>query len=151
MAEAFLMADDVIAAEEVARRAGCTGRHQLRRRLAAEGFDGPAYLMGSLRIARWLWVAERTGETLSAQELRVGRDASVAYRLVKGRTGLTWNECRRRGTGWFVESFFRAGRRALSRLECQRAVRSSPVSNATTLPCFFPSCIRASSRSPGVR
>lgn len=103
-AEVYLASDDVVSVDEVAERAGFGSRHRLRRALVSEGFGGPAHLMGSLRIVRWLWVAETLGDALAAQSLRVGREPAVAYRLVKSRTGLRWTECRERGTTWFIET-----------------------------------------------
>lgn len=104
-AAAYLADDDAASVDDVAERTGFGTRHRLRRALAAEGFESPSHLMGSLRIARWLWTAEAMGEALSAQALRVGRDSAVAYRLIKTRTGLPWTECRRRGTAWFIETY----------------------------------------------
>lgn len=107
-AEAYLAGDEVTAVDGVAERAGFGNRHRLRRALTAEGFEGPAHLMGTLRIARWLWVAETLGDALAAQSLRVGQDSAVAYRLIKNRTGLRWSECRRLGATWFIENHLRA-------------------------------------------
>lgn len=128
-AEAYLSGDEAASVDEVAERAGFTNRHRLRRSLAAEGFNGPSHLMGTLRIARWLWTAETMGESISAQSLRVGRDSAVAHRLIKARTGLTWTECRRRGLVWFVETYLTVGTTCQSRSYVSRAgevVRSSP-------------------------
>ncbi|HET7024190.1 MAG TPA: hypothetical protein VFI39_03175 [Gemmatimonadales bacterium] len=105
IASLLLMLQVALGPGSVASRTGFGTRHRLRRALAAEGFESPSHLMGSLRIARWLWTAEAMGEALSAQALRVGRDSAVAYRLIKTRTGLPWTECRRRGTAWFIETY----------------------------------------------
>ena len=79
----------------------------LRRALLAEGLPGPVQLSGTLRVARWLWIAEMEGRSLCQQMLASGADPSVAYRLVRARTGLTWRELRQRGTLWFVNAMVR--------------------------------------------
>lgn len=109
-AEAYLAGGEVISVDAVAERAGYDNRHRLRRALLAEGFRGPADLMGSLRIVRWLWISETLGDALAAQVLRVGQDSAVAYRLIRMRTGMRWTECREKGSAWFVETHLRPGR-----------------------------------------
>lgn len=105
-ADAFLMSDDVVGVDELAGRVGMRGR-ELRRTLRAGGLPGPVQLSGNLRIVRWLWVAETGGRSLSQQMLASGADPSVAYRLVRTRTGLRWKELLTRGTLWFVETVLR--------------------------------------------
>ncbi len=90
-------------AEQVAGTLRLGSRFQLARRLRREGLPPLHQMADWIRLLHWVDEWQERGTALCRQAVRVGRDPSVCYRLVKRMTGLEWTDLRRRGSSWIVK------------------------------------------------
>ncbi len=82
--------------------AGFRTRHQLGRRLRAEGLPPYEVLLGWARVLDLLLAHQASGTSLRRSAVRQGRDPAVWYRLVERVTGYRWSALRHLGPGWVV-------------------------------------------------
>jgi hypothetical protein len=97
---ALLREGPVGSAKNLAQRIGLTNRFRLARLLKSEGVPSLRPLYNWISVLSWVVMAERTGLSLFQIALRVNRDPSACYRLVKRASGLSWTQIRARGSAW---------------------------------------------------
>lgn len=96
----FLSEGSIGKAEEVARQLGLPNRFKLARMLKRAGLPPLHRLAEWALVESWVLAAERRGVSLCHIAFRCRRHPSACYRLVREVTGLSWEQVRRRGSGW---------------------------------------------------
>jgi hypothetical protein len=85
-------------------------------------------------LESWVTTAERDGVSLCHIAIRSKRHPSACYRLVKGLTGLGWEEVRVLGTAWVQNEFSNRLRRCgrlVDRTRIVGAQHAAPLPDAT--------------------